>query len=274
MKKATKMGLAIVAYAAIACRGEDRLPPPRSVAPEGDRHAFRWDFSKAGTRSYAFSQTMSNRSLLRSSEHTARAEASGFVDIVSSGDGKAKLVLRDIELRPDGSQQPHSMPTVVIPDVREDGSVAGIGDPRSALMALLMPLPPKPLAIGEVQELPLQVPVNAQGSPLTLQGTAKVRLTGFAQVDGQRCGVLSAVIDISKLEVPKELSGSYQASIKGTATVHFDPLQHSLVRTEVAIVMSMKTAIPEGDGSTERMEMVSDNLMKLSSQKVAPRPIP
>jgi hypothetical protein len=118
---------------------------------------------------------------------------------------------------------------------------------------LLVPLPGRPLAIGETAEVPLSIPFNANGSPLTLRGAAKVTLTGFTEVHGQNCAVLAVVLDLSELAVPAELPGSYEGKVQGTSTLHFNPASRTLVSGKIAIVIAAKFDIPDPDGKTSAM---------------------
>ncbi|MCX5741944.1 MAG: hypothetical protein NT062_05525 [Proteobacteria bacterium] len=243
---------------------------PVADVPKGP-HTFRWDFSKEKTWSYTYSQHMKNQSDMEGSKDTMDADAKGTMDVVSKGGGTANLVLRDVEMQMasktgQSDQMPQKLPTQVVPGIKEDGSMDEGGNPGAALMKVLVPLPRRALEIGESDEVPVSFPFNAGGSPLTIRGTAKVTLTGFARVHDRTCAVLEAILDVSRLDVPPELRGSYQGSLKGTSTLCFDLTENALVSGKVAIVLSTKAEMPGGDGQTSKIAMTMDTLITLDRQ--------
>jgi hypothetical protein len=89
----------------------------------------------------------------------------------------------------------------------------------------------------------LSFPFNTYGSPLTVRGTAKVTFAGFAKISERTCAVLDVVFDVSQLEVPPELPGSYRASLSGTSELCFDLDEHTVVHETAELAMSMKADV-------------------------------
>jgi len=103
-------------------------------------------------------------------------------------------------------------------------------------MATLVPLPRRALSVGETDDVPMSFPFNAGGSPLTVTGVVHVKLE--AMTGG--VAVLGIVYDVAKVDVPKELTGTYSASLTGSGTVRFDPVERALVRSDLNAKMSMR----------------------------------
>lgn len=245
----------VAASALLACSPDKHVAPAAVTpgrqlvaAPDTARgpQTFRWDFSTTRTWSYAYTQRLKMRAD-SGTNSTYEAQAAGTMEIVSKGGGKANLVLRDLELQVASSagSKPASLksPVMVVPDVQEDGSVTGSGTGGSEVLRVLVPLPHGALAVGDVEQVPLSFPFNANGSPLTVRGTAKVTFAGFAKLSDRTCAVLDVVFDVSQLEVPPELPGSYRASLSGTSELWFDLDEHTVVRETAELAMSMRSDV-------------------------------
>jgi hypothetical protein len=259
----------VAASALLACSPDKHAapagaPPARQLvaAPDTARgpQTFRWDFSTTRTWSYAFTQRLKTRAH-GGTNSTHEAQGAGTMEIVSKGNGKANLVLRDLELQVASSvgSKPATLksPVMVLPDVQEDGSATGSGTQGSEmLLRALFPLPHGALAVGDVEQVPLSFPFNANGSPLTVRGTAKVTFAGFARLSDRTCAVLDVVFDVSQLEVPPELPGSYRASLSGTSELCFDLGEHAVVHETAEFAMSMKVDVAPSAATDMDLETV------------------
>jgi len=259
----------VAASALLACSPDKHAapagaPPARQLvaAPDTARgpQTFRWDFSTTRTWSYAYTQRLKARAN-SGTNSTHEAQGAGTMEIVSKGGGKANLVLRDLELQVASSvgSKPASLksPVMVLPDVQEDGSATGSGTRGSEmLLRMLFPLPHGALAVGDVEQVPLSLPFNANGSPLTVRGTAKVTFAGFAKLSDRTCAVLDVVFDVSRLEVPPELPGSYRASLSGTSELCFDLGEHAIVHETAELAMSMKADVAPSTAADMDLETV------------------
>jgi hypothetical protein len=260
----------------VAC-GSGEAPAPKPVSPAtsdglsagsaAGAHTFRWDFSKERTWTYTYSQRMKMHVDVgdaggagdaddadESMKHEEEVTGVGFVDIVSKADGSANLVLRDVALQVGGEpQEVPPVPPLVTPGVKEDGSVTGGGDSASAFLTLLFPLPRRPLAIGESDEVPFSVPFNTAGTTLSLRGNAKVTFTGLVAVGDRTCAAVAVVVEASRLDVPPEVRGIHEGSVKGTANYCFDLAERAFVKGTYAYAMSTKNDM--GDAGVQSMAM-------------------
>ncbi len=260
----------------VAC-GSGEAPTPKPVAPTtsggsgglnagsaAGAHTFRWDFSKERTWTYTYSQRMKMQVDMgdagdagdadESMKHEEELTGVAFVDIVSKADGSANLVLRDPALQVGGEpQEVPLVPPLVTPGVKEDGSVTGGGDSASAFLTLLFPLPRRPLAIGESDEVPFSVPFNTAGTTLSLRGNAKVTFTGLVAVSDRTCAAVAVVVEASRLDVPPEVPGIHEGSVKGTANYCFDLAERAFVKGTYAYAMSTKNDM--GDAGVQSMAM-------------------
>lgn len=249
----------------------------------------RFDFS--GDKLYAFDyhQRVIHRMDMsgfpdKTGGTTQRLKGAGLLLVKSKGDGTGTLLLKDMTLtmsmemkdgRPDKTASMQS-PTLAVPDVKEDGSMEGGASQAQPLLKLLFPMPPKALRAGESAEVPLRIPYNAMGSPLTAKGAATITLTGFVAIDGRPCARLESEIDVSQLDVPPELEGKHALSAKGKSVYYYDPTAREFVSGGIAVLMKLRSegrmpkfTPPEGSKAppmpeTVTMSMFSDNLIRIA----------
>jgi hypothetical protein len=134
-------------------------------------------------------------------------------------------------------------------------------------------MPSKPLSPGESAEVNVNMPFNAMGSPLTVKGSMKITHRGYVTLEGKPCARLEADIDISRLEVPKELEGKYSCSAKGRSVCYFEVESQEFVSVQTALLMKMSvdgkmpdvktpsTEKPADPPKTLQMAMESDNFI-------------
>ncbi len=214
-----------------------------AVAP-----ALRWDFSGSTVYAYDYRQEMVQASSLGGTS----IEGDGTLLLKSKGDKTATLVLTVTKMTmglPDGERKtpPMNSPAMVVPGVKEDGTMEIAANPANSLLRMLFPLPPRPLKVGESARVPNSMPFNAMGSALTVEGGNTITLTGYVTIDGRTCARLETDIDISKLEVPEELEGTYKCFLKGKSISYFDIQTRGFVSVEAALAMGMAIEPPKDD---------------------------
>lgn len=278
---------------------EEQTPPTESrflgelaktaypeAKPPDTPPVLQWDFSAKGVRGYAYEQTVKanmdmGAPMPGGGKMDQTISSKGKLLVKSLGDHTARMVLQDLTMTMTvdfpGREKPESMestfPTVVIQGMREDGSLKTGDSSQEALLALLFPLPPKALKVGESVDVPDHMPFNAMGSLLMVQGRSRITLTKYVTIGGHRCARLDTDIDISRLDVPPEVEGKYACTTKGASVFYFDIEDRRFVSGTVALLMSLsadmpsfKMKVPGGKAPQlpERMSMVSDNLIRIT----------
>ncbi len=266
----------------------DKKTFPAATSPPTEPLLVRWDFSGNKIFTYDFTQKvamLSDMNMGRPEKTKAKQKmlAVGSVKMKSQGDGTANLVLKVDSMKmnvdvgsgnaPD-EREIGSHPPMVVQGVTEDGGMT-VGDSAQAtFIKLMFPMPPKALSVGESDSLPATMPFNAMGSALHVKGQTRITLTGYVNVDGKTCARLEAETDISELDVPEELEGTYECKTNGKAVFYYDPKEKAFVSGSMALMMRMHVDAPspkfnmpkelaEDMPSRAKMSMVSDNLMIL-----------
>ena len=114
------------------------------------------------------------------------------------------------------------------------------------------------------------------GSP-TSQSTSAIGIDPRSPPQNRTCAQLDVDIDISELDVPAELEGSYHCSVKGQSVFFFDVSERCFVSGETALLMRVDVDAPMPSMSVggkdepelperAQMDMFMDTLMRVTLQ--------
>ncbi|MEP2990928.1 MAG: hypothetical protein ABJN61_11665 [Flavobacteriaceae bacterium] len=235
--------------------------------------AFILDFSSQKKYVYSYSQSSKSEAQFEKDEpfNKTKSYANGNLNIRVKENNLANLSVTNLKANlitfdNDGVAKDttsNNVPTMVIQNMTQQGTFEDSN--HNILFDLIFPLPTKPLKVGETENIPLQIPFNANGSKLFVKGFNAIEYSGIKIIDGKECAVLNGIIDISQIETPEELATNYESSTTGTGTYYFSLLDKYFMRAEIRINM-----ITFSKPKTE--ESVNDGLygnMKNSSEIIA-----
>lgn len=240
-------------------RKDDAINPPE------DAVLFRWDFSGNKVYAYHFSQKVVSQNLISSFGPEKEDRVSnqnvtgdGVLSYKSGKDNTARFVLENLVLKSEmktesADSKPKTIemksPPMIIQGVKEDGNLAIPSSSQTLLLKLLFPLPEKPLKVSETISVEVNMPFNAMGSLLYVNGHSKITLSKFVEISGHKCAKLISNIDISKLDIPPELEGKYTVFAKGKSVFYFDLLNRKFIEGKLALLMAMdiETKSPQVD---------------------------
>jgi len=263
---------------------------PSQTPPEHPQ-LLRWDFSGTEVYLYDFYQkiliTNQMDGMFGGEEgkiiHQS-LEGNGKLSLKSEGNGNARFVLENLTINMEvdipGREEPKTIqsqsPPMVVQGFQEDGQVKLSNNSQQLLFKTLFPIPPKSLKIEESVSVPVEMPFNAMGSLLNVKGSSVIKLADYVLIDGKACAKLETTIDISKMNIPKELEGVYICRVKGKSIFYFDIYGRHFVSGRVALLMSIRVEAPtprmnfpeETKGSEEmpetiKMAMDSDNFLSV-----------
>ena len=258
------------------------------VATPSAATVFLWDFSKETVYTYTYEQEVHSKADMgspfsgKSGDMGQEMFTKGLLLIKSHGDGIAEFVLKDMKtsmkINTGEGKEPktmeQAMPPFVVQEMKEDGSGSFGNSSQDMLLKRLFLLPPPPLKIGEFVDVPSQMPFNAMGSMLQVNGRSRITLTRYVKIGKLICAQLDVDTDMSEIKVPSGLKGKYTCSTKGKSVFYFDIANRSFVLGTVAFVMqfSIDAPMPQMKISGEnppdipkrsKMSMVSDNLIRV-----------
>lgn len=97
----------------------------------------------------------------------------------------------------------------------------------------ILPLPTKKLSVGESNEIPHSLPLKINDTIINSTGKLKLLFSGYENLNGSECAILKGEIDISKLELPENISGKYKLSEFGNGKYYFDLKEKCFVKATV-----------------------------------------
>lgn len=103
----------------------------------------------------------------------------------------------------------------------------------------------------------------------------------MVNIDGNRCIQLDVKTDVTRLKVPEEMEGEYEATMTGQSRYFFNVERRVFQKGKQALLMTMhidaptpdinKKNIPDGQSadipSRMQMKMSNDNLFELNLRK-------
>jgi hypothetical protein len=255
----------------------EQLPPPSEPV------RIRWDFSDGTEFIYNLRQTVDSVSLFPGddSEEPKRMTVLGTMEFKAQGDHVAKIVFTQDEAIIEGVPEDENAKEkfkgrpMVVPGLKEDGTMPSAQNQQSTLFRLLFPLPSEPLGVGQTATIPFQFPVNVFGSPLAADGRVKLTLTGLVYVRGFTCAQIDYVVEVDEVELPEEIETEFNFAMSGIGRYFFDIEAGRLVESSAAVITEMEAEIPaeylsqmadDGDVPVNStMRMSNDTLIQLTS---------
>ncbi|WP_298517484.1 hypothetical protein [uncultured Kordia sp.] len=248
-----------------------------SCGNQNDKTEFTWDFSTQKKYRYSISQMVVSENKMYKDQPASLSNmiGNGNLNIRVKENNLADLSLTNMEVRmivfdENGKAKDtisNTPPTNVTQDMKPNGTF--VSDNHNFIFDIIFPLPSKELKIGETDKIPLQIPYNANGSRLFIKGFNTLEFVGIESFNGKECAVLKGKIDISNLEIPEELDGTYEGSSIGNGTYYFDIKKQCFVGADVqmTMVVLMDTETDKNDmGMYAKMK--SDNEFKIRLEEI------
>ncbi|MEJ7602380.1 MAG: hypothetical protein WKG01_31085 [Kofleriaceae bacterium] len=200
-------------------------PPvwPDATGPAGPV-TFAHDFSKPGTWRHTYRQNMTMTANFEGDIMINPIQAKGTLTIESQRNRTAKATL-DAVARSfgAGSGLPNtSAPLQMVLELPETGS-AKTDDPQAAMLAILMPTPPRPLRVGESFEVPFMVPVTGIPGLTSVTGPMTFKFAGYSQIGTRTCARFTSRLAID------ETRGDAKVKMKLDGRLCLDPADASVV---------------------------------------------
>ena len=236
---------------------------------------FKWDFSKKKKFIYSYSHIVNGTNKMGTSNITNKSQLSGngYLNVSVKENNVADLSLSDIKMdittfNKNGTPidtNTQSAPATVIQNMKSDGSFTDSN--TNVLFKILLALPINNIAVGDSEAINLKMPFRVNGSTLYSTGRNQLTFIGYEEIKNRNCAVLEGRIDISKLDIPKELKGKYASSTIGGAKYYFDLEDRCYVGADIHIIMDALMD-PESKENNMFMKMKSDNIIKIRLKKV------
>lgn len=259
----------------ISCGISNNNSDQNSTNNEND---FVWDFSQPKKYIYTYWQEvdLTNNMDKDMPADKSKIIGNGFLNVRVKENNLADLSLTDLKtdmiLFDDNGKVKDTMsntvPALVIQDMKPNSTFGN--DNHNLIFDLIFPLPTKKLKIGEKDKIPMETPFNANGSILSVKGFNTLEFIRMKIFEGKEVAVLKGNIDISDLEIPEELSGTYKSSSIGKGTYYFDLKNQYFIGADIQMTLKfmMDTETDEKDDMGMFADMQSDNKFKIRLEKI------
>ena len=266
-----------------SCKEESSVKQEQETTSKQTNEKFIWDFTNPKKYSYTFKQTAETISKLAQNDTPSfsKSEINGLINVVVKKENTADFSLTDATttfttFNNDGKIKDtisQALPPNVIENIQPN-STAVASSNLNILLNIVFPLPLHDIAIGEINKIPMQMPFNVRGSALEATGFNTLTYAGDTTFEGEQCAILKGKIDISKLDLPKELStGEYKCSTIGEAVYYFNYNKHYFVAVDAKVNMAFLVNVPANSEKVTRAmysEMTSDNVYSLRLKEIVP----
>lgn len=231
-----------------------------------------WDFSKQRIFIYSYTQFTESEMTLSKEEDADKThvDGEGLINVRVKEDGLADVSMNDLTLEfieydeegnpLDTNQQ--DAPVTVLQNMGTNGIFAD--NASNIMFDGLFSLPGKELQQGESVDFPMKVPFNANGSPLFVKGQNTLTFIGYEELEGRDCAVIEGAIDISDLEVPEELKGTFTCSSTGKGTYYFDVQEGCFVGADVSLQLNALVDVAPGNAEAREMYINTTTHLKQS----------
>lgn len=243
----------------------DRLTPDRfpEARGPGEARLLRWDFRRPRDIGYQYHQQVE----VEDSDAMPSMTAKGRLIIKVGDQQSANLVLEDLAstmTMQDGSTQTMNAPPMVVQNIQPDGSKQPAEASDAWYLRLIMPLPDRPLALGESTSARFDIPFQANGSLLQTKGTIELTLERYVKVGDHTAALLTTVVSVNDLEVPEEIEGDYSFELHGRGLVVFDIEAGVVDLAQVAAAMTMVVDTSPFPGQEGPMVMHQEHLIEVT----------
>jgi hypothetical protein len=252
--------------------------PKASAAPE--RFLGRWVLKPGKTRGYRYTQEALASSKVADEERTQRLQVTGFLTVEPKGAASADVVLQDAQatvVATNPGADPRAQEQKLEPKVYEEllRTNKQEKDPEDPLVLAMLSVPGSELGVGERTEEILRMPFHTGGTTLWAEGALTTTLVGFVACGKSTCAHLAREIDVTEVEMPEGVAGTFTVRVKSTGWTLFDLDDGSVLQHKSATHIRLGADVPapalEGQPSSQpadpaKVDMRQEHLHEILRQ--------
>ncbi|KAB2807720.1 hypothetical protein [Phaeocystidibacter luteus] len=228
---------------------------------------FEWTLTEGSRYTYDYSHTTETMHQWAADEEPMRATLlmDGSIEIIGSAADRGNLnttntVVRMIDYNDEGAPVDtmlQELPSNRIEGFASNGSLTG--DMSGLYTNYLFPLPPDVIAQGGTSTKAFTTVAKTAEQDYDAKGTNTLTFTGFEQMNGRNCAVLTGDIVFTEVALPEGEVGERSYTVEGKGKYYFDVENGLYVKSSVEITthIFVNTKIPENDGRGYFMDRVT-----------------
>jgi hypothetical protein len=206
--------------------------------------AFKRNFKKPGSWLYDYRQNMTMTASVGPAPSVSAVQAKGTLTVESKRDGNAVASLSaEVTSHEVGEPPDHAGPLTMELPLDETGTVDTV-DSETAMVALLLPVPTKPMKIGDTDAVRFRLPITGNLFPMSsVSGPLTFKLVGYSKIGSRTCARFDTSLAI------EEKRGGSHVKMTVAGKVCIDPADGAVVASFLAIDMKIAS------GGADPMDM-------------------
>jgi hypothetical protein len=222
---------------------------PAAPAPTSPL-TFALDFSKVHTHRYFYEQMLENHvtDAGNGNDKGSSFTSSSFGDLMvyAEPDHTAQIRFENVHVQStatfDGKPQRtgQKLPATWIGNMNQSGGFDEAVPGQSPLMALLFPVPSKPLAVGESVETSVELDLPVLGTTYAAKGVRRITCTGYVTVARRVCAKLEQTIELSAVDD----ATNHRVAAAGRSVSFFAPSEGRFIRSTAVMTLRMTDPAP------------------------------
>ncbi|NVK27779.1 MAG: hypothetical protein HWE14_07030 [Flavobacteriia bacterium] len=252
LRKNSLLAAMALTTAIVGCKSDGG----NSSSSEGTN--FEWMLTEQSRYTYNFSNASETEHQWAADEEPMKANMlmDGTIEIIGTAPNRGTLnttntVIRMIDFNDEGAPidtMLQELPTNRIEGFASNGSLTG--DKSGLYTNYLFPIPPDVMKEGQTSTKAFTTVAKTAEQDYDAKGINTLTLTGFEQVNGRNCAVLTGDIKFTEIALPEGEAGERSYTVEGSGKYYFDVDNGLYVKSSVEITthIFVNTAVPENDG--------------------------
>jgi hypothetical protein len=233
------------------------------------KYSLEWNFDSFDSLVYSYSTfdksetsfNVEGRSLLQNIDNQSFGELK-VIPIDTNRANVTMVTLKSIDRNEDGkSDTSYAQTGGTVEGMNQNGDF--IENEADNKFTMFFPIPPREIGIGDRVSKKVKMIFRTNGKKAFLYGKINLRFKEIIEINELPIALLVGKINISRLEVPKGVKGSFTRSVKGNAKYYFNLKDQYFTKVEIDYDSKMSMKIPKGYWQSDRINSKGKSTIKI-----------